>query len=161
MYVHVGYHDVDFGLTQPFAQVRAIHEFDLPAFPVHTFVFAQTMSTRVSYYSRYNGAAKLPAYVPHAHAGPLPSVAEGEKVYTGSCHCGNITVALAAEDVAKLMVVECDCSICLRVRSKFSDPRYNSLIFSFRTVTEVCTWTPARQSYTPQTPASRSSTNSV
>lgn len=46
--------------------------------------------------SSYDGAALGSQYDSPAHRGPLPETKEDEKVYTGSCHCGGVTVAVAS-----------------------------------------------------------------
>ncbi|KAJ7291439.1 Mss4-like protein [Mycena rebaudengoi] len=60
------------------------------------------------------------------------SKAEGEKVYSGSCHCGAVTFALksaaplevqAATGVEEDAVKECDCSICIRIAGLYTYPR--------------------------------------
>lgn len=73
--------------------------------------------------SRYNGDTREPHYVPPVYSGPEPSPAgfDGGKTYHGSCHCGAVTAAVKVkeplEDGAyKGPIVECNCSICRRVR---------------------------------------------
>ncbi|KAJ7829416.1 Mss4-like protein [Mycena olivaceomarginata] len=62
-------------------------------------------------------------------AKPLP---EGEKIYTGSCHCGAVTFALKSPwllektgppDMENNQVMECDCSTCIRHSGIYTYPR--------------------------------------
>ncbi|KAI9147794.1 glutathione-dependent formaldehyde-activating enzyme [Paramyrothecium foliicola] len=65
----------------------------------------------------YDGAAIGSPYEPPAHKGPLPETREGEKVYTGSCHCGALTVAVASKPLDETYperVSQCNCSLCER-----------------------------------------------
>jgi hypothetical protein len=67
---------------------------------------------------RFDGAALGTPYEPPPHKGALPEVQDGERVYTGSCHCGGLTVAVAApplDETYPHMVRECNCSSCERV----------------------------------------------
>jgi hypothetical protein len=77
----------------------------------------------------FDGAALDPEYQPPKYTGPEPTAEiEGGKLYTGSCHCGVVTVAvktLPLDDTYKDRLVECNCSICERVsgRSQWTRPR--------------------------------------
>jgi hypothetical protein len=65
----------------------------------------------------FNGAAVGTPFEPPAHKGPLPEVQDGEQVYTGSCHCGAVTMAVASkplDETYSSRVTECNCSICER-----------------------------------------------
>ena len=74
--------------------------------------------------------------------GPEPPATDIEngKLYTGSCHCGVVTMALKAKgplDEEVEIIGECDCSICARVRQSthtsliiITQPFY--IVFSFR-----------------------------
>ncbi|KAK4174026.1 Mss4-like protein [Triangularia setosa] len=64
-----------------------------------------------------------PPYTPHIHPGPIPSpqsIPAGKgKLYHGSCHCGAVTAALKVEHPFESeeyagMIVECNCSHCVR-----------------------------------------------
>ncbi|KAM0328208.1 hypothetical protein ACHAQA_005615 [Verticillium albo-atrum] len=65
----------------------------------------------------YDGAAmgsktEIPTY-----GGPLPTMVDGGQLYTGSCHCGALQVALASkplDDSFPEGIGECNCSICER-----------------------------------------------
>jgi hypothetical protein len=69
---------------------------------------------------RFDGGALTPAYEPAKYAGPEPSTdVEGGQLYSGSCHCGAITLALKSKPIDKTYterILECNCSICERVR---------------------------------------------
>ncbi|KGQ10675.1 Centromere protein V [Beauveria bassiana D1-5] len=60
------------------------------------------------------------------HTGPLPAVeVEGGQLYTGSCHCGKLTIAAVIktlEDDRDSGMIECNCSICERVRPITTPP---------------------------------------
>lgn len=62
----------------------------------------------------FRGPYKAPKFT-----GPEPkAVIEGGKVYTGSCHCGAVKVALKTKPLDKTStetIMECNCSICNRV----------------------------------------------
>ncbi|KAF6804245.1 glutathione-dependent formaldehyde-activating gfa [Colletotrichum sojae] len=66
---------------------------------------------------QYPGASLHGGYVPPEHNGPLPPAIDGHKLYTGSCHCGAVTVALMSKPLDETfdeLVAECNCSICMR-----------------------------------------------
>lgn len=67
---------------------------------------------------KYNGAAVEPFYKPPAFNGPEPTAEiENSKLYTGSCHCGAVTLALKNDGPLSTeveLIGECDCSICSR-----------------------------------------------
>lgn len=101
-------------------QARTLQETDLWSLRVHTS----------------DGNARKPFYQPPAFMGPEPSAEiEESKRYTGSCHCGAVTIALKnmgplVQEVAPLaneiepeVIGECDCSICARVRYHFPHQR--------------------------------------
>ncbi|KAH7107469.1 Mss4-like protein [Auriculariales sp. MPI-PUGE-AT-0066] len=62
----------------------------------------------------YDGAALPPAYVPPKYTGPEVVPGEGEKLYTGSCHCGALTLALRSKPLPDVAVKECNCTICTK-----------------------------------------------
>ncbi|KAK0101969.1 hypothetical protein ONS95_001222 [Cadophora gregata] len=68
--------------------------------------------------TKMDGAALEPKYKPHLYTGPEPTAEfENAKVYTGSCHCGAVGMAMkTAGPLAKSgqHIEECDCSICAR-----------------------------------------------
>ncbi|KAJ2989610.1 hypothetical protein NUW58_g3383 [Xylaria curta] len=75
---------------------------------------------------KFDGASSLkPAYEPPKFTGPEPvGEAEGDKLYTGSCHCGAITLAFKSKPVEDFtaepdkhfteQLVECNCSNCAK-----------------------------------------------
>lgn len=57
-------------------------------------------------------------YLPPEHKGEIPPNVEGGQLYTGSCHCGAVTVALSCKPLDEFnegVVIVCNCSICSRV----------------------------------------------
>jgi hypothetical protein len=77
----------------------------------------------------YDGKALEPAYTPHSFKGHKPvAEIENAKIYTGSCHCGNVTLALKAKGPlieGHEYIQGCNSSICSRVRPSppsFSQP---------------------------------------
>ncbi|KAM0466319.1 hypothetical protein ACHAPV_001278 [Trichoderma viride] len=67
----------------------------------------------------YDGASKGEPHQDPAHKGELPKTEEGELVYTGSCHCGALTVAVPSKPIDENLegIIECNCSICERIGS--------------------------------------------
>lgn len=66
----------------------------------------------------FDGAALGDKYVEPKYSGPQPEEVEGGKVYTGSCHCGAVKVALASKPIDASFpdkIGKCNCSICERV----------------------------------------------
>ena len=67
-----------------------------------------------------DGASLPPAYQPPEYTGPEPTAEiEGGKLYTGSCHCGAVKVALKSKPLDKTYdedIVDCNCSHCRKVR---------------------------------------------
>jgi hypothetical protein len=67
------------------------------------------------------------------------SPSEGEKVYTGGCHCGNVTLAFRTKPLPEVEgIKQCDCSICTHVRSSlfdvgflFSTVMQNGYVFAY------------------------------
>ncbi|TDZ24852.1 Centromere protein V [Colletotrichum orbiculare MAFF 240422] len=65
----------------------------------------------------YDGASLGKPYVKPKHKGPLPAPIDGQKLYTGSCHCGAVTLALMSKPLDETfdgLTAECDCSSCQR-----------------------------------------------
>ncbi|KXX83230.1 Centromere protein V [Madurella mycetomatis] len=65
----------------------------------------------------YDGASIGEPYVHPEHKGPLPTAIDGHKLYTGSCHCGAVTLALMSKPLDETFdgdIIECNCSICVR-----------------------------------------------
>lgn len=69
--------------------------------------------------NRFDGASKGEPHQAPAHKGELPAVqVEGGVTYTGSCHCGKLTVAVNTkpiDETYEMSVFVCNCSICERV----------------------------------------------
>ncbi|RYO76841.1 hypothetical protein DL766_010376 [Monosporascus sp. MC13-8B] len=65
-----------------------------------------------------DGASFPPVYESPVYTGPEPKAeVEGGKLYTGSCHCGAVRVAVKTKPLGKTYdapIRECNCSICLR-----------------------------------------------
>ncbi|XWW99321.1 hypothetical protein V2A60_007330 [Cordyceps javanica] len=70
------------------------------------------------------------------HTGPLPTVeAEGGQLYTDSCHCGKLTIALKIkplEDDKDSGMIECNCSICERNACLWVYPKVEQVVLSGR-----------------------------
>ncbi|KAG8166502.1 hypothetical protein KVR01_002191 [Diaporthe batatas] len=70
----------------------------------------------------FDGKALGPPYEPAVYKGPEPAVAEGGKIYHGSCHCGRVTLAARVDKpleqrditVDEERICECNCSACSR-----------------------------------------------
>ncbi|KAM4066690.1 glutathione-dependent formaldehyde-activating gfa [Hirsutella rhossiliensis] len=68
----------------------------------------------------FDGTKLGDVYEPPAYQGALPSAAATDtdtKLYTGSCHCGRVGVALVSKPLDETFDerrVECNCSICER-----------------------------------------------
>ena len=75
-----------------------------------------------------DGASFAPAYQPPKY--PTEDLEGGEHkglmTYTGSCHCGRVMIAVRSEPLADVEVLECDCSICGRVRVHLGSIRIRS-----------------------------------
>ena len=46
---------------------------------------------------------------------------EGEKIYSGNCHCGKAKIVIKSKALSEVEARECDCSICMRVSLVLSD----------------------------------------
>ncbi|KAE8452685.1 hypothetical protein EG329_013944 [Mollisiaceae sp. DMI_Dod_QoI] len=68
--------------------------------------------------NKYDGKKLPPAFEPAVYTGLEPTAElENAKVYTGACHCGEVTLALKSKGLLKegdLHIQECNCSICSR-----------------------------------------------
>jgi len=82
----------------------------------------------------FDGAKREPAYVPTPHKGPEPKAkGENEKLYTGSCHCGAVTVAVTTEpldETYKGRILECNCSICERNAYVWIYPKAENVVLA-------------------------------
>ncbi len=57
--------------------------------------------------------------MPPEYRGSTPAEIEGHQLYTGTCHCGQVGVALMSKPLDETfdeLMVECNCSVCERVR---------------------------------------------
>ncbi|POR31142.1 Centromere protein V [Tolypocladium paradoxum] len=81
----------------------------------------------------FDGAALGDKYVPPEYKGTLPTAFEGSKLYTGSCHCGAVSVALASKPLDETFdeqTVECNCSICERNGYCWVIPEHTRVVLS-------------------------------
>ncbi|KAL6791288.1 Mss4-like protein [Trichoderma sp. SZMC 28013] len=72
-------------------------------------------------------------YLPPEHKGEIPPNVEGGQLYTGSCHCGAVTVAISCKPLDELnegVVVVCNCSICTRNAYIWLFPRPENVVLS-------------------------------
>ncbi|KAG7130569.1 Centromere protein V like [Verticillium longisporum] len=77
----------------------------------------QGVDTWVLEKKRFDGASSGPKPAPRTYDGPPPEMVDGGKLYTGSCHCGAVQVALASKPLDESFpdgIGECNCSICER-----------------------------------------------
>ncbi|KAJ8121876.1 hypothetical protein ONZ43_g1784 [Nemania bipapillata] len=74
----------------------------------------------------FNGAAIPPVYQATKFEGPEPKDIEGGQLYTGSCHCGAVTVGLKSKPLDNSFkgLVECNCSICAKYGATWTYPRH-------------------------------------
>ncbi|CAG8961953.1 hypothetical protein HYFRA_00013733 [Hymenoscyphus fraxineus] len=71
---------------------------------------------------KVDGASYEPKWIPHELIGPEPTAEiEDAKMYYGSCHCGATTIALKNKGGidSSTEMVECNCTICYKVRPTF------------------------------------------
>lgn len=64
---------------------------------------------------RFDGASIGDRYEPPVHRGLLPTrILRSGKLYTGSCHCGALTVAVVSTPLNESYehIVHCNCSVC-------------------------------------------------
>ncbi|KAH8128964.1 Mss4-like protein [Trichoderma asperelloides] len=73
-----------------------------------------------------------PQYLPPAHQGGMPSSVEGGQIYTGSCHCGAVTVALSCKPLESCeeRIAECSCGICQRNACIWISPNPENVVLS-------------------------------
>ncbi|EHK23624.1 uncharacterized protein TRIVIDRAFT_148409, partial [Trichoderma virens Gv29-8] len=74
-----------------------------------------------------------PQYLPPEHKGDVPQNVESGQSYTGSCHCGAVTVALSCKplnEFSEEKVVVCNCSICSRNAYVWLFPRPENIVLS-------------------------------
>ncbi|OTA08545.1 glutathione-dependent formaldehyde-activating enzyme [Trichoderma parareesei] len=72
-------------------------------------------------------------YQPPEHKGDMPRIVEGGQLYTGSCHCGAVTVALSCRPLKESSVegvVVCNCHICQRNAYVWLFPKAENMVLS-------------------------------
>ena len=62
---------------------------------------------------------QTPSFPAHPDAGTLPA---DQKIYNGNCHCGAVTYAVKTTPLEEQKVMNCNCSLCSRVRSLLQSP---------------------------------------
>jgi hypothetical protein len=72
--------------------------------------------------------------IPSTHSSPKVSTKtfeqnldQGQKIYTGSCHCGAVTLALRNKALPQEQLIDCDCSICGRAGTIWHYSRANQI----------------------------------
>ncbi|KAG4027277.1 hypothetical protein MFRU_031g00260 [Monilinia fructicola] len=84
--------------------------------------------------NKYDGLDREPQYIAPQHTGKLPKAEfENEKLYTGACHCGAVTIAFKAQaplPEGKEFIQECNCSICSRGGTVICYPRKDQVSIS-------------------------------
>ncbi|KAI1769514.1 glutathione-dependent formaldehyde-activating enzyme [Hypoxylon sp. FL1150] len=72
-----------------------------------------------------NGQSFGTPYKPPKYTGPEPKAVEGGKLYSGSCHCGAVKVAINTKPLEEptQKFKECNCSICTRQGSIWIYPK--------------------------------------
>ncbi|KAI1210860.1 glutathione-dependent formaldehyde-activating enzyme [Annulohypoxylon truncatum] len=87
-------------------------------FNVRSFRYGQGVDVWTVERGHIDGKSFGKPYEPPKFSGPEPTaVIEGGKIYTGSCHCGAVKVALKSKPLDKSSserIMECNCSICNR-----------------------------------------------
>ncbi|PNY29805.1 Centromere protein V [Tolypocladium capitatum] len=81
----------------------------------------------------FDGAALGDKHVPPEYKGALPVAFEGSKLYTGSCHCGAVGVALTSKPLDETFdeqTTECNCSICGRNGYYWVHPESERVVLS-------------------------------
>ncbi|KAI1364087.1 glutathione-dependent formaldehyde-activating enzyme [Xylaria arbuscula] len=86
---------------------------------------------------KFDGASLLqPSYEPPRYLGPEPVVEfEESKLYTGSCHCGVVTLALKCKALSKHtseQILECNCSHCIRAGYVWAYPPKTQVVIEGR-----------------------------
>ncbi|KJZ76784.1 hypothetical protein HIM_03661 [Hirsutella minnesotensis 3608] len=81
----------------------------------------------------FDGAALGNRYESPEYKGSLPPAVEGSKLYTGSCHCGKLGIAVMSKPLDETYsdrVVDCNCSICERNGCRWIYPPSGAVILS-------------------------------
>ncbi|KAI1105858.1 glutathione-dependent formaldehyde-activating enzyme [Jackrogersella minutella] len=99
---------------------------------VRTFQYGQGVNVWDIERTPLDGKSFGAPYEPAKFTGPEPTAEiEGAKVYTGSCHCGAVRVALKSKPLtkdSKDSIMECSCSICNRHGSVWLYPKKNQVV---------------------------------
>ncbi|EQL01983.1 hypothetical protein G6O67_001196 [Ophiocordyceps sinensis] len=80
-----------------------------------------------------DGAAVGDKHVHGEYNGSLPAAVNGKQLYTGSCHCGKVRVALMSkplDDTYQDRTVECNCSICERNGYRWVYPPVDAVVLA-------------------------------
>ncbi|KAI1268989.1 glutathione-dependent formaldehyde-activating enzyme [Xylariaceae sp. FL1019] len=82
---------------------------------------------------KFDGANIIqPAYDIPKFTGPEPTAeVEGGKLYTGSCHCGAVTLAVKNKPIVKESeetFMECDCSTCAKAGAVWNYPTKSQVV---------------------------------
>ncbi|KAI0914922.1 glutathione-dependent formaldehyde-activating enzyme [Ustulina deusta] len=104
------------------------------AFNVRTFQHGQVDVWKLDL-KTFDGYSLPPVYEAPEFTGPQPAGdAEGLQLYTGSCHCGAITVGLKSQPLNKDYqgLVECNCSICARYGATWAYPPCTQVVIEGR-----------------------------
>ncbi|KAI2469389.1 glutathione-dependent formaldehyde-activating enzyme [Annulohypoxylon bovei var. microspora] len=101
-------------------------------FNVRTFRYGQGVDVWEIERNPIDGKAFRAPYEPPKFTGPEPTaVIEGGKLYTGSCHCGAVKVALKSKPLDKSFtekILDCNCSICNRHGTVWLYPHKEQLV---------------------------------
>ncbi|KAL6870552.1 Mss4-like protein [Trichoderma novae-zelandiae] len=80
----------------------------------------------------YDGASLGDPFQPPVHKGALPEPVADELVYTGSCHCGAVTIATTSKPLDETYegALECNCSSCERTAAIWTYPLNRAVVLS-------------------------------
>ncbi|KAI1342323.1 glutathione-dependent formaldehyde-activating enzyme [Xylariaceae sp. FL0016] len=102
---------------------------------VRTLQHGQGIDTFTLERNPFDGRSLPPAYAPPEFTDTLPTAdVEKDKLYTGSCHCGAVRVALKSKSLDQLdsdavpdALVECNCSFCGRTGAMWTYPKHEQV----------------------------------
>ncbi|KAI1386358.1 glutathione-dependent formaldehyde-activating enzyme [Hypoxylon trugodes] len=101
-------------------------------FNVRSFQYGQVGDVWTLETKTLDGKSYRKPYEPAKFTGPEPEAAtEGAKIYTGSCHCGAIRLALKMKPLDKTSderIMDCNCSICNRHGSTWMYPKKDQVV---------------------------------
>ncbi|KAI5868532.1 glutathione-dependent formaldehyde-activating enzyme [Durotheca rogersii] len=99
---------------------------------VRTFQHGQGVDVWTIEKTLLDGRSWPPAYKPPKFTGAEPKAEiEGGRLYTGSCHCGAVRIALKSKPLDKTFtdrISECNCSICGRTGSVWIYPAKEQVV---------------------------------